>query len=192
MCKECIKNEADIQRVKKNDQIFFFKLHGCYWEYFCAYFLSHTSLSEQEIKEEIYPLAFVNFVQNIKNGKTYDLLNKKQCTYLISIGKMMALKYWDKQGKERHLLTDDMTRYMGAVKNPVIIDYFDLDHRKLKIKKALEKLSEKCREIITLRDLKEWSIDAIQRHLKKPSPNSVRTQLSECRDKLREIFKKIN
>lgn len=190
MCKECIKTKGDLQKIEANDQLFIKKLFYCYWDYFCAYFLKHSNLSQQEIKEQIYPEAFEIFIRKIWEGKTYDLFGKKQCTYLIEIGKIVIKRYWDKKGRDQLDFPDDETVFQKSIVLPEIEEFYNQEDLTELLERLLNQLKPRCKEIIKLKFL-GWSFEAIKERMGFPSDGAARVKFHECMKKLRDLFNQL-
>lgn len=145
-------------------------------------------LSDEEILD-VYQDAYVALFENIMNGKLTELRSSIS-TYLISIGRNMALNRLRKQNRKR--VFEQSLRKSTTVDEH--LDSFDIVVQELnpeqrQLRKNFKELGKKCQEILTLFYFKLMSIQDIIEHTAYKNPNVVKSQKSRCLRQLKGLMK---
>lgn len=127
--------------------------------------------------------AFIIAERNIREGRFLG-----QCrldTYVFSIARWL---WWNKRRKHKPVLGLDL-ELVGQIEKSVEA-YVLEQERKMLIEKAIQALSENCREVMAL-NLKGYSNTEIFETLNHNNKKQTENQLTRCRQALREILKSI-
>lgn len=141
-------------------------------------FLRNTakySLTEEE-RIDIYQDAFVVMYEGIKYGKI--TVEKTLKHYLFGVGRNMIIDKIHQKIKERELHSQ-----LSEQKTPIDTSFYDLsplNDKQDKIRKAINSLSEKCKEIVILFYYRKYSIDAIMHAMNYQNENVTKSHKSRC------------
>lgn len=138
---------------------------------------------------EWYQEAFFLFFEQVREGK----LTKSDAsvsTYLVGIGKNLDRQtrknYWeknvDKQGADILLTAENFGEREEEGAPPEATE---------KVKGALKKLGENCREILIMFYYRRFSMEAIAARANLKNENTAKKTKYECLKKLREIYKNL-
>lgn len=138
---------------------------------------------------DIYQDAYIVLYENIRNKKLIELKSSLS-TYLISIGKYMIMNKLRKNKKQ--INNESILTTVHEVDNTV--ESFDLVKEELTpnqqiMQKYFDKLSEKCKAILTLFYYQKYSIAQIMQAGNYNSLNVVKSQKSRCLKTLKEMCK---
>ena len=177
------------KRIKEGDQLLLKKLHGQYWIYFYSYFKKRKNLNHEAILD-IYANSFTTFYINIRDGKLVAPLKCKLKTYLIAIGIKYRLKYFDdkNRNKEDPLDDEDLEKIKEAHMEPEIENQHNEEDLSTFIKELLNKLDANCKQLLTLKYIKEFADDAIAKKMNIASTGAVRQRRFKCLEKLRNLL----
>ena len=164
------------EEVIEGDMSTFKSLYGSYKEEFKKFALRYTQ--DDELVADSYHDAFIALYENIIEGKLTELSSSLK-TYVFSIGKYTLFNKLRKEGKT--VADDD---YLQTV--PADETAGSDDERFDDIRKQLNLLGERCREILILFYYHRYTIDAIVRHMEYKNENTAKAHKSRCLKKLRE------
>ncbi len=181
-------NDPDIlQKIKNNDQQAIADLYKSYRNEFIAFAMKNYRLS-LDLCKEIYQEAFLAMHRNIMTGKLTELQSSLK-TYLFQIGKFQI----HNELKRESRLTD-IESQQGFHDNAT--QGFDFDGNddkneliKNTIMQSLQKLSEKCRELLRLFYYERRRHEEIMHMLNYTTVDSVKTQKYKCFKKLETLVK---
>lgn len=126
---------------------------------------------------DLYQEAILILWENVKSGRLVELW-VQPATYLIQVMRNLWLK------QQRQLTRPLLTA-------PPEID--DEDHADLirqKVRRALSKIDEKCRGLLTFRYFDKLSYESIVTLTDYTSADAIRNVIVRCRKKLRNSYKK--
>ena len=107
-------------------------------------------------------------------------------TFLFSIGKNKLLKVLKKDSRANFISMEEADIYRDT---EVLIEELDsVNEEEGKIRKALEKLGQKCRRLIQLVYYHQYKAEAVQREMDYNSPKVVYSHKSRCLKQLKEIM----
>lgn len=124
---------------------------------------------------ELYHEAIIVIVENIRAGRLSDL-RVKFSTYIIATMK----NKWLGQIRKQNIRLDDLSELPveDSPQDDVIKD---------KVRKALAKMDEKCREMLSLRYFMDWDYEDIAISMNYNKGDVVRNLISRCRSRFRSI-----
>ncbi|MEM7369481.1 MAG: sigma-70 family RNA polymerase sigma factor [Bacteroidota bacterium] len=126
---------------------------------------------------ELYHESIITIVENIREGRLVNL-SAKVSTYLVAT---MKNKWRNMTRKRRHIPLDTL---YDVSHEPADEDR----HIQTKVRKALQKMDEKCRQMLTLRYFMEWEYEDIALTIGRKNGSVVRNQISRCRKRFKEII----
>lgn len=134
---------------------------------------------EDDVAVDIYQDAVVALVENAVKGKIDDLKTSVS-TYLFAIGKYMAYNRY-KLSKRTDINTE-------AIPENFVYETYETNDEKLTvIQTHLEKLGEKCREILRLFYYEEKKTDDIMRLMGYDNKDVFKSQKSRCLSQLKTM-----
>lgn len=135
--------------------------------------------STEEI-EEAYNDTFVALYENVLARKVL-VSDGKLRAYIFGIGKYMLFA--------RRKLKGRAIEVFGETMLPTgFNDPAEEKEPSERVKRALERLGPRCREILRLYYYKRFSIDAIQHNMGYKNENTVKAHKSRCMKELKEIL----
>ena len=156
--------------------------------------------AEDAFMEAIYVLW-----QDLNSGKVKHRDNLKGLAYVMSKNIFLMGKRKESRGKMREFSTDptDLKILEGSSKNIQKEEEYDVLlkseneqselnqrlQREIAFKQAFEKLSEKCRELLTKFIVEKMRLKAIQEALGFPSVDAVKMRKYRCKKNLVKAFK---
>lgn len=174
-----------IEKIKAGDETYLETVYSMNRPIFTGWFRKQGH-SDDRIAEW-YQEAFFLFFEQVRQGKLTKI-DAAVSTYLVGIGKNLNRKtrrnYWeekvDKQGA-------DILR--------VAEEAWDGDEEEQdseaaeKVKRALKRMGETCREVLLLFYYRGFSMEAIAERTNLKNENTAKKTKYECLKKLREIYK---
>ena len=140
------------------------------------------SASDEEREDLVADILSV-FIQNLKNGLFRGDSVRSLNSYVYGIARLKILKAVERAGR-RHELSQHL------VSGDLPVSRFTDPEAKTARNELLDQiysgLDERCREIVRLKFISGWTDDEIAA-LKKVSPITVRTTLSRCLKKARNL-----
>jgi len=136
---------------------------------------------------DVFQDTVIAFYKNVTRGKLTEM-NSSVKTYLFAIGKRLLLKKFRKQ--KRIELTDWETEVPVERLDLSILENLEDAHDKKLVQNALQRMGEKCRELIVLFYYHRYSTEAVKNAMNYNSEGVVRTQKRRCMQALRAIFTK--
>lgn len=134
--------------------------------------------------------AVIVFYKNTVSGRLTDLTCSIR-TYLFAIGKRRVYRKNEKRHRE---VPSDPDAGIGLGNDPAneldmsLLNRFEDDHRKELLARALGKLGDTCRELLTLFYYHRYSIESVQHSLGLSSPGATRIKKMRCLDKLKKML----
>lgn len=136
---------------------------------------------------EWYQEAFFLFFEQVREGKLTKL-EASVSTYLVGIGKNLDRQtrknYWeknvDKQGADILLTAENAWAQEEEDTLPETTE---------KVKRALARLGETCRQILIMFYYRRFSMEAIAERVNLKNENTAKKTKYECLKKLRETYK---
>lgn len=132
---------------------------------------------QKEDAQDVFQEALIILCRKVKSGE-FQLLSKLS-TYLYSVCRFI----WSDELKKRNKWkSSEHSELEAEVSNEAIIreEKFTL------AEKAIEKLGEKCRDILTMFYLKSFSMQKIAQKLGYSSTSSVKTQKYKCLERAKK------
>lgn len=136
---------------------------------------------EDEVAVDIYQDAVVALVENAVKGKI-DNLATSVSTYLFAIGKYMAYRHYKISAKSA-AITEEIPE------NFVFENYNQNEEQLIVIQTQLQKLGEKCRQILRLFYYEEKKSDEIMKMLGYENKDVFKSQKSRCLSQLKTMVK---
>lgn len=140
-----------------------------------AYKHFRTDTSQTEATD-LYQEAILILCENVSSGRLVELWVKPD-TYLIQVMRNL----WRKQQRQ-------LTKALLTVPSEMVNEnHADLIRQKLR--RALGKVDEKCRSLLTLRHFDELPYESIVTLTDYTSADAIRNVIVRCRKKLRNLYK---
>lgn len=165
-----------LERLKQNDHKAFNLIYDMYWEKLFAFCFKLTG--SKDFSSEIIQIIFV---QLWEKRNEIEISNLK--SYLFQSVKYQFFSIYKKNKVQSITLLSDIEDYL--------IDNMNEEHPEIlnSLKRALEKLPDKRKEILLLSKYQNMSVDEISLLLE-ISPQTVRNQVSKALIQLRDIMSK--
>lgn len=179
-------SDSDIQSIRGGNQDFLLRVYAEYRNEFIKWAEFQYSCDEDDAKD-IFQEAVIAFYLNVMNG-TLTHLNSDLKTYLFSIGKYLLLNFKRKHDRTSNLDESNVIN-MGST-NP-IEDMEETEHNQELIRKALEQMPEKCREILRLYYFKHKDLASIAKELGYKNANVIKKTKSECMKKMAVVMREL-
>lgn len=178
------KDEEHLNRIRNDDESKVKEIFLDCRDPFLSYFLKHPQL-DRALVFDFYLESFTRFHEKVKSGAIAPPLEGSINSILIAFGKNVVKQHWDKKNRDRmdFNIDEELTNMPPTDDH----DHIDEDLMEL-IRKLINRLGPKCRELITLRYLKEFAYDAIANRLNIASENAARQQTFQCLKKLRNLL----
>ena len=141
----------------------------------------------EEDATDCFQDAVIAFYKNIVSGRLSELTCTIR-TYLFSIGKRLV--YRRNQQRQREQPTDH-----EAGINPAdeldwsLIDRFENEHQRVMLQRAMERLGEPCRQLLTLYYYHHYPIESVMNALDLPSAGATRIKKMRCLKELKALVK---
>ncbi|MCP9237039.1 RNA polymerase sigma factor [Lewinella sp. JB7] len=184
--------------TESEDQTLFESIKSGRYELIDQLYLDHRTAFVTYAKRQLYATeedaadcfqdAVIAFYRNVVSGKL-QVLTCSIRTYLFSIGKRLV--YRRNHQRQREMPTDH-----EAGVNPAdeldwsLIDRFEREHDRSRLKDAMDSLGEPCREILTLYYYHHYPIESIMQSVGLPSEGATRIKKMRCLNELKKLVKK--
>ncbi|MGS2761865.1 RNA polymerase sigma factor [Sinomicrobium sp. M5D2P9] len=173
-------NESEaVRALKKDDKAAFGYLFRCYYDRLVAYITTYTHDKIQS--EDIVQQAFINLWEDRMKLDP----ERSPKNYLYTIARNRYIDSVKKEKKYSKLL-DEL--WEKALRERITEDSEQLERRAERIKKVMESLPPKCREIVRLNKMEgiKYKDIAVQMDI---SIKTVESQMRIAFQKIREAFK---
>ncbi len=181
-------DEDIYQQIKTGNQKAVRNLYESYRLSFRLFLMRYYNADEQDAMD-VYPEAFTKFYYNIIDGKLKPPLKSSLKTYLFSIGKHVFYKrHFNKYSKSVDLKEQIDDQSISAN----VLDKFDHDSEAALVQSLLEKIGEKCKELLTMIYINEFETEAIVSRLELPSNGALRKRKFDCLKKMRSLMSGVN
>ncbi len=137
---------------------------------------------DQELIADSYHDAFIALYENIVEGRLTSLHSSLR-TYVFSVAKYTLFAKLKKRGKE--ISTDEITEEVSLPSG--LMDTSLNDERIEEVRRAIQNLGNKCREILVLFYYRRYTIDAITHAMSYKNENTAKAHKSRCLKQLREL-----
>jgi RNA polymerase sigma-70 factor (ECF subfamily) len=132
---------------------------------------------------DIYQDSIIAFYENVENGKLTTLKSSLK-TYIFSIGKYSIYNLMKKDNKtvsfeKEHIENLDLS---------IISDRMESESKVALVQEALNKIGERCRQVLILFYYHSYSIEALMHEMDYKNENVVRSHKSRCLKTLKEIL----
>jgi RNA polymerase sigma factor (sigma-70 family) len=169
-----------ITLLQKGDQRALEHVYELYRKPFLEF--ARKYLKDTELIEDTYQDAVLALYENALKGK-FKEMNSSIKTYLFAIGKYMIFKHLRKSNQQISL----------TVELPEDLEWESYDDESMQeqvilLEKYLEKLGEKCRQIIELSYYQQKSPEEITEFLQYPNKETLKSQKSRCLQHLKKMF----
>lgn len=169
-------DDEAFEAISAGDQEGLNVLYRRYREKCIRYIYRHLPTENpQQDAADLYQDAVLALYENIQKGRLQYLWVKTD-TYLIAIIKRMSLRRRGLQARTLLVVPAADT----SEEHP--------DLRRQRLRRALDKLEEKCRAMITLRHFDQMDYEDVARMLDYKNGATVRNLIARCREKLRQLF----
>lgn len=146
-------------------------------------FSKKFNVSDEDARDA-YQDSVIAFYENVKNGRLSEL-NSTIKTYLFSIGKYSI---YNKIKKGNKTITLDKA-HLTKLDLEAIDQHPEENGKMSDMRKAMEQLGDRCKEILDLFYYHSYTIEAIMYELGYKNENVVRSHKSRCLKNLKEIIK---
>lgn len=140
-------------------------------------------MSDDDILDAYQDAAIAMYENAVKGRLTHFSSTVK--TYLFSLGKYTLLNKMKKNNRTVPADDDVMRTYDEG--SDQMLDQIELSHRQSILSDMLGRLTENCRELLTLFYYHRYTIDAIRHELGYKDDNVVKSSKSRCLKKLKEL-----
>ena len=188
-----------IDGIRKNDRAaekYFYQQHKLKCtQYALKHFFwkpkhgGETMKCNEEDAEELYNDACVLFIHNLLRERI-DQLEVKISTYLIT---SMRYAWMNKARKERKGNLESLESKESLVSKESLESPEKKELLRVNVRKAIQQLDEKCREMMTYRYILGWEdYEDIANATGKNNGDVVRNLISRCRKRFRELYMQVN
>jgi len=173
-----------LELLKKGDQATLQKIYEDNRNTFIN-FSKRYNISEDDAVD-IYQDAIIALHENAINGKI-NTLKSSISTYLFAIGKYKIFQLL--RNNKTVALEQNIT--IESTNEVLNVNFFDekLTNRQTLIKNNLEKLGNKCKEVLKLFYYQGYTLDEITKILNYSSKEVLKSQKSRCLKQLKKIIK---
>jgi len=134
---------------------------------------------------DIYQESMTVLWKNIKDGKLKPPLSSSLETYILAVGKRLAMKHY----RDRYKQFAELKREAN-IEDVSQIDRYELEAQKTLVQQLLNQIGEGCQKLLDLFYKKGYATEAVMQTLALPSEGAVRKKKYECLKKLREMMGK--
>lgn len=154
---------------------------------FLSFARQYNSAAPRETLLNAWHDAVIDFYEIALAGR-YDPQKSSLKTFLFSIGKYKLLNQLKKEGKNQFLSIEEN----DFLQNPdfSFLKREQLAEKEQLIKKGLDMLGEKCRELLILIYYRQYSSEAVQIAMNYGNANVVYSHKSRCLKQLKAILQK--
>ena len=182
------RDEEYLERIRTGDESLVRQLFLEFRAPFLGYFLKQYQLS-REIVFDIYLKSFTTFYEKARNGELKAPLTSTLQVYVIGIGKNGVKQHWDDENRNKlKLIGDDEIKQAQHFLEPEVNDRHQDEANRNLVEKLLSQLSQKCRDLLTLKYLEGYAYDAVANTLNIANENAARQQTFQCIKKLRGLM----
>ncbi|MEZ4967788.1 MAG: sigma-70 family RNA polymerase sigma factor [Saprospiraceae bacterium] len=175
-----------IKAIKEGEPGVFESLYDHYRPEFLAWAKKKFVATPGDI-EDVWQETMLDFYEGVLSGKI-SIIKYKLKTYLFAIGKNKLRKIY--RSKPPVIWIDAVLNILIKNKQFIETNYDDvMEENKENLQKAMEKLSDRCRELLVQRYYHGKSISELKDLFQYGSVNAVSVTLFNCLKKLREFFK---
>jgi RNA polymerase sigma factor (sigma-70 family) len=137
----------------------------------------------EEEREDLVAEILSVFIHNLKNGMFRGDSLRALNAYVYGIARLKILRAVERAGRR-----EELSQHLVSGDLPVtrITDPESRTARKDLLDRIYSRLDDRCREIIRLKFLSGWTDEEIAK-LQNTSPAAIRTRLSRCLTKAREL-----
>ena len=147
---------------------------------FRLYFLKHTEWDPEAVGE-LYQDAMVVLHRKVTSGDLAAPLRSYLRTYLIGVGKMI----YRKRGGTGVRWEEDIPEVAVP---PGVEDRIEQRERAAWVRELLNRMDEKCRDILSKVYLQGFSMEAVAEELQLSGAGSARKRKFDCLQKLRKLM----
>lgn len=180
MKKKTPKDQDLIELFKQNENEAFRKLYALYRNEFISYNIKNNSQLKNEDLVDIFQDALVILYHNVINKKITDLKNPK--SYIFKIGSNLIFE------RLREIKKMQKVQLKTEVMEYAVPDLFPDDEQNIRVKKALNTIGKRCRELIIGYYYKGLSFEELSHVQKYSSANTVKSQKHKCIKQLRNLI----
>lgn len=172
-------DEALLNKLKTGNALVWKQFFDRNSDPFLLYIMKYSGLDKNTAIEK-YQDAMVIFHRKVTNNNLNPPLQSALRTYLIGIGKMLC--------RQKGRMDDHTDEIPEIAINPMVENEAEKNHTKELVRRLLNQLDERCRQILTLVFLKNYSTDAVAAEMGIPSEGAVRKGQFDCLKKLRKMI----
>ena len=114
--------------------------------------------ADDDTLQDVFQDAVIALYNRVISGNTEEIDASPQA-YLFGIAKNLLLKRSVKMKKV--VLAEEVTDYMDSKREQSLLDHYDQEHDRQRLKDALAQLNESCSKIIRLFYYHRYSMEAI-------------------------------
>ncbi|RMG81801.1 MAG: sigma-70 family RNA polymerase sigma factor [Bacteroidetes bacterium] len=171
-------DEKTLSELKTGDHGVWKQFFDRHCEAFLLFLMKNAHMTKYEALEK-YQDAVIILYRKVMNNELNPPLTSTLRTYLFGIGKKLA--FAQKSGQTWNPEIPDVPVEPAAELSA------EDQHLKTRVAGLLNQLDERCRQILTLIFLKNYSTDAVAHTLGLPSEGAVRKGQFDCLKKLRKL-----
>jgi len=175
-------NKIDLDALSRGDEAMVKEVYRLHRGAFIQWSKSKFNCSEEDAADSFQD-AIIVMIKMAREGKMSDIKVGLK-TYLFAIGKRLVWNRFRSQSKTDTV--DPESFKLTADLDTSILDKIEEDHRQNRVRLALQKLSEKCQQLLTLLFFKQYSTEAVVAELGYKGADVVWVQKSRCMKALRE------
>jgi RNA polymerase sigma factor (sigma-70 family) len=174
----------DLSHIKEGDDAQLKALYHLHRPVFMAWFRKNSNFDDA-LYADWYQESFFIFFENVRTGKLATL-EVGLSTYLIAIGKNIQRDYL-KSASHQNNISENQFDITKITSNSTAIHQDELEH----IKKAMETLGAKCREILNLYYYRNFSMDEIAKRMEFKNEAVAKKSKYNCLQKLRKAYREL-
>ena len=176
-----MQKEPSLEQLKQGDSESYQFLYENYRGSFLAFAKAYSI--PKDIALEVYQEAMIKLYENIMSGQLVHLTSSLK-TYVFSIGKFKIYEYL--RAQKKLVPTVDFK----DTADPLYLDEDTiLSERQQQLKRGLDSLGDRCRNILELFYLNGYSIKEIMTSENYENENTVKAQKSRCLRQLKTLLK---
>lgn len=156
-----------------------------YRDEFLGFAQKYVPKASRELLLSVWHDTMISFYE-ILMANRFDPQRSSLKTFLFSIGKHKLMKAVKKEARSSFVPLEE-SRFLdeAIVSNPY---ERELTERESNLKRALQKMGEKCRQLLRLTYYHQYSSEAIQEEMSYTNANVVYSHKSRCLKQLRGIM----
>ena len=173
-----------ILSLKENKEDKLRAIYHAYRDEFLAWAQRNTALAHADLLD-VYQETIITFYKKVIKGQIQSLEASIK-TYLFAIAKNKIKKQYQKQAK--FILKDEFSDALLPPEPPNSIQQINHEHLEFILTGALNKLGEKCHQLLKLSFYHNYALEAIARQLEYKNSQVVSSKLYKCLQRLGSLI----